>query len=98
MYRWRWLFVVEGVATIGVAIIALFVLLDFPSNSKALSQRERDIAIVRLQDGGVRSHTEDGPRIGKGKSFILALTDVRVIGFIFGYMVPCLCRTSLSVY
>jgi MFS family permease len=37
----------------------------------------------------VRSHTEDGPRIGKGKSFILALTDVRVIGFILGYMVRC---------
>ncbi|KAF1993466.1 pantothenate transporter liz1 [Amniculicola lignicola CBS 123094] len=84
---WRWLFIVEGAATIGVAIIAAFILLDFPSNSKGLTDRERAIAIARLQEGGVRTHTEDGPRIGKGKSFIMAITNWRVWGLILGYMV-----------
>ncbi|KAF2117389.1 pantothenate transporter liz1 [Lophiotrema nucula] len=49
---WRWLFIVEGAATIGWAICAGFILLDFPQNSKRLTERERYIAIHRLQEGG----------------------------------------------
>ncbi|KAJ5724231.1 hypothetical protein N7488_002266 [Penicillium malachiteum] len=45
---WRWLFIVEGAATIGFALIALFILPDFPATSKGLSEREREIAVARL--------------------------------------------------
>lgn len=84
---WRWLFIVEGAATMGWAFISGFILLDFPANSKTLTDRERAIAIARLQEGGVVTRSEDGPRIGKGQSFILALKDWRVWGLILGYMV-----------
>ncbi|KAF2649206.1 MFS general substrate transporter [Lophiostoma macrostomum CBS 122681] len=84
---WRWLFIVEGVATVGWAIISFFILLDFPANSKRLTERERQIAIARLRQGGVVTRSEDTPKLGKGKSFVMALKDVRVIGFILGYMV-----------
>ena len=83
---WRWLFIVEGAATIGFALIAPFILLDFPTTSKKLSERERAIACARLQEGGVTVRDGEG-NIGKRKSFMLALLDWRTWGFIIGYMV-----------
>lgn len=84
---WRWLFIVEGAATIGWAIISSFLLLDFPANTKRLTDRERAIAIARLQEGGVATRQVGDARMGKTKSFILAIKDWRTIGFILGYMV-----------
>ena len=43
---WRWLFIVEGAATVGWAVVAAFLLLDFPANTKRLTDRERAIAVV----------------------------------------------------
>jgi hypothetical protein len=84
---WRWLFIIEGVATIIWACCAYFILLDFPANSKRLTDRERAIAIARLREGGVRTHAEGEERMGKAQSFKLAIMDWRTIGFILGYMV-----------
>ena len=75
-----------GAATIGWALIASFILLDFPATSKRLSDRERYIAINRLIGGGVTVRSEDGLTNSKTKSFWLALRDWRTWGFIFGYM------------
>ncbi|KAL8863963.1 MAG: hypothetical protein Q9174_007502, partial [Haloplaca sp. 1 TL-2023] len=54
---WRWLFIVEGVASIGWACISRFLLLDFPLTSKYLSEEERQLASERLltEDGSVLS-------------------------------------------
>ncbi|KAB2110124.1 hypothetical protein AG0111_0g1944 [Alternaria gaisen] len=84
---WRWLFIVEGAATIVWAMVAYFILLDFPANTKRLTDRERAIAIARLREGGVRTHVEGEERMGKAKSFRLAIMDWRTISFILGYMV-----------
>ncbi|KAF3801992.1 putative transporter [Colletotrichum gloeosporioides] len=83
---WRWLFIVEGVATIGWAGISAFILLDFPATSTRLTPREREIAVARLQEDNVTVRNAD-EKLGKGKSFMLALRDWRTWGFIFGYMV-----------
>lgn len=84
---WRWLFIVEGAATMLVAIISYFILLDFPATTARISGRERAIAIARLAEGGVTASAEGAERMGKGKSFIAAIKDWRTIGFILGYMV-----------
>ncbi|KAJ8108799.1 hypothetical protein OPT61_g7919 [Boeremia exigua] len=84
---WRWLFIIEGVATIVWAIIASFILLDFPANSARLTERERAIALARLREGGIKSYSEGDERIGKLQSFKLAIMDWRTIGFVLGYMV-----------
>lgn len=84
---WRWLFIVEGVATIGWAGISTFILLDFPATSKRLTDRERAIATARLVEQGVTVRTAESEKLGKRKSFMLALKDKRTWGFIFGYMV-----------
>ncbi|KAH7374554.1 pantothenate transporter liz1 [Plectosphaerella cucumerina] len=83
---WRWLFIVEGVATIGWAIISVFLLLDYPSNSKRLTERQRAIAVARLQRDSVATRA-DGEKIGKRQSFLLAVRDWRTWGFVCGYMV-----------
>ncbi|RSL51508.1 hypothetical protein CEP54_011386 [Fusarium duplospermum] len=64
---WRWLFIVEGVATIGWAIVATFLLLDFPANTKHLTDRERAIAIARLQEDSVTVRGE-GEKVIVGSS------------------------------
>ncbi|KAF1832847.1 pantothenate transporter liz1 [Decorospora gaudefroyi] len=84
---WRWLFIVEGAATIVWAICSYFILLDFPANSKRLTDRERAIAIARLRDGGVQTHAHGEERMGKLKSVRLAIMDWRTVAFILGYMV-----------
>lgn len=45
---WRWLFIIEGVITIGVAITAGFVLPDYPASTKWLNEEERNFASWRL--------------------------------------------------
>ncbi|GAA5860919.1 hypothetical protein JCM8547_003888 [Rhodosporidiobolus lusitaniae] len=52
---WRWLFIIEGAITGFIAIIAYFILPDYPATTKRLSLRERALAVYRLErDTGVR--------------------------------------------
>ena len=98
-YRgWRWLFIIEGAATIFVAIMSYFILPDFPSTSARFTERERQIACARLTQSGVTATAEGAERMGKGKSFILAIKDWRTIGFVLGYMVSCLLSFEQSSY
>lgn len=55
--------IVEGAATIGWAIISAFILPDFPANTKRLSDRERELAISRLEADSVTSRTEDATKL-----------------------------------
>jgi predicted outer membrane repeat protein len=51
---WRWLFYIEGAMTIAVAIVAMFVLPDFPSTTKWLTPTETRLAELRMEeDAGV---------------------------------------------
>lgn len=94
---WRYLFLIEGLATIVWAIISYFILFDFPANTARLTERERSIAIARLRDGGVQTHAQGEERMGKGKSFRLAILDWRTIGFILGYMVSSALEKDQSI-
>lgn len=84
---WKWLFIVEGAATIVWSCIAAFLLLDFPANTSRLTPREREIAIARLQEEGVTAKSASGTKLGKTKSFLEAVKNWRTWGFIVGYMV-----------
>ncbi|CAG8256862.1 unnamed protein product [Penicillium salamii] len=84
---WRWLFIVEGAATIGVALIALFMLPDFPANSKRLSQRERNVAVARLASENVTALTEKSQRMTHWQAIVRSIRDWRTWIFVAGYMV-----------
>ncbi|KAJ9634439.1 hypothetical protein H2204_006264 [Knufia peltigerae] len=52
---WRWLFIIEGLLPIIMAVPVYFLLLTFPETSPALTDRERHIAINRFGRGATRS-------------------------------------------
>jgi len=50
LLAWRWLFIIEGAATVFIALCAYFVLPNFPRTTKWLTEEERQLAIWRLQE------------------------------------------------
>ncbi|KAH8593025.1 putative vitamin H transporter [Bisporella sp. PMI_857] len=80
---WRWLFIIEGVATVGVAMIAKFILLDFPHSSSVLSLEERQLATVRIMADSRASGSSNGERLSHWEAFKAAATDPRTYAFMF---------------
>ena len=83
---WRWLFIVEGAASIGWACIARFLLLDFPLTSKQLSEDERTLASQRLLVTD-ETRVRDETRLGPLQAVRHSLSTWRVWLFTAGYMV-----------
>lgn len=44
---WRWIFILEGIATIMLGLAAFFLVSDFPENAKWLSEEEREFVMAR---------------------------------------------------
>jgi MFS family permease len=47
---WEWIFILEGLATIVLAVASFWVIQDFPNNAKFLTEDERKFVIRRLKD------------------------------------------------
>ncbi|KAK2611988.1 hypothetical protein QQS21_001953 [Conoideocrella luteorostrata] len=77
---WRWLFIVEGVITMGVGILAAFVLPDYPATTSWLSDEERAFASWRLLAD--ISEADDGKSTTLLQGLKLALRDYRIYLFI----------------
>ena len=61
MYRVRWLFYIEGALTVAVAILAAFILPDFPTTTRWLTPLERSLALRRMtEDGGINVDDQEG--------------------------------------
>ncbi|KAJ5692772.1 hypothetical protein N7462_002195 [Penicillium macrosclerotiorum] len=84
---WRWLFIVEGAATIGFALISLFILPDFPATSRRLSEREKRVAVDRLATENVTAVTSDSERLSNIQAIKVSVKDWRTWVFVIGYMV-----------
>ena len=52
---WRWIYIIEGIVTIGLSIMLLFVVPDWPTQARWLSADEKRLLIARqvLEDGGL---------------------------------------------
>jgi MFS family permease len=59
---WRWMYWIEGAATMVIAISAIFILPDLPHNSRGFTEEERAVAVLRM--------TED---VGEGTFLIPSL-------------------------
>ncbi|KAF2720612.1 MFS general substrate transporter [Polychaeton citri CBS 116435] len=78
---WQWLFIVEGSATVGIGAICACVMPEFPHNSRALTQIERDLAVWRIEsESGAAEGTENE---GVLRSFVKALSDPKLLLLIF---------------
>ncbi|TFK97124.1 MFS general substrate transporter [Pterulicium gracile] len=104
---WRWLFIVEGAITIFFGLVVPFILADYPSTTKFLSDRERTIAQGRLvKDVGLVDDPDAEEKSGSGvlHGLYLAFTDLKVwtmafvyltfiMGLSFGQYMPTITRT-----
>jgi MFS family permease len=86
---WRWLFLIEGSATVGFALIAMWWLPDFPAttSSKKFSDAEKDLAIRRLQASDQSVRIEGEASMGPWKALKGSLTNWRTWILVVGYMV-----------
>ncbi|KAJ5712382.1 nicotinamide mononucleotide permease [Penicillium malachiteum] len=78
---WRYLFIVEGVATVGIGLISCFFMPEYPHNARLLKPIERDLAVWRIeQESGVGEAHEE---ISTLHGFFLALTDIKIWVLVF---------------
>ncbi|KAI2784535.1 MFS general substrate transporter [Daldinia loculata] len=65
---WRWIFILEGIATILVAILAFFVLYDFPETASFLTEKERAFIVFRLKYQG-QLQGKESPHVAQAEEF-----------------------------
>ncbi|KAG8157186.1 hypothetical protein KVR01_012894 [Diaporthe batatas] len=82
---WKWLFIVEGAATAGFSIVASFLLLDFPENTKRLTDRERQLAMQRMEYSRPNNQTPE-EKLGHVAALRRSVADWRTWVFVVGYM------------
>lgn len=71
---WRWLFIIEGAATVVFAFVTGFIIPDWPATTKWLSEEEKALGVVRLvEDAG-----DEEEEITVMQSLKMASKDYRV--------------------
>lgn len=60
---WRWIFIIEGLATIVAAAASKFLIVDWPETATFLNEEERELLLFRLNAdyGEARMDRLDGP-------------------------------------
>lgn len=76
---WRWLFFIEGALTMFFAVLAIFILPDFPSTSHTwLSAEEVRLAERRMEEDVGVGDEEQTEAAGQMHGLVLAFTDWKV--------------------
>ncbi|KAI5950939.1 hypothetical protein KGF54_004013 [Candida jiufengensis] len=76
---WRYLFIIEGCLTVLIAPLAYWVLPDTPSNTKFLSQQEKDLIQWKLRkDLGNVDDSDKEAQVTEWQGFKLAVTDIKL--------------------
>lgn len=82
---WRWLFIIEGSITVFIALCAIIILPDWPSNTKWLTPTERAVAEWRLIcDAGQVDKDDEAWSYGFKMDFV----DWRL--YLFAFMFLCI--------
>ncbi|KAK0637059.1 major facilitator superfamily domain-containing protein [Bombardia bombarda] len=105
---WRWLFWIEGAATMGVAIMAAFILPDLPTNSRGFTEEELQVAQLRMTEDVGEADTDAADQgvfdglimvVKDAKVYVLMLTfTAYVVGLSFNAFFPTLTKTLGFAY
>ena len=89
---WRWVFILEGIATIVIGIVAYFLVADFPTDASWLSAEEREFVIARTatDDGSASPVT-----VRKVVSFFGSVKNILGGFMYFGKLYTCTCLREL---
>ncbi|KZO90527.1 hypothetical protein CALVIDRAFT_542568 [Calocera viscosa TUFC12733] len=91
---WKWLFLIEGVITVGASFIAMVILPDFPVNTRWLTDEEREYAVHRLQQDNNSSEAGDMTHL---QSFLAAVRDWRTWAFMVAQSL-CTCAGTIMYF
>ncbi|KAH7376609.1 major facilitator superfamily transporter [Plectosphaerella cucumerina] len=76
---WRWLFIIEGAATIACAGMAIFILPDYPSSTRWLTDEQKLVAENRLAiDNGLAGGSAEDEDVTATQGLIMACKDPKV--------------------
>lgn len=78
LHTWSWLFIIEGLMTVVVAFCAIFLLPDYPKNTRWLTTEEKQIAQARLALDVGSADVLDEEHQGAWRSLQQAAKDHRV--------------------
>jgi MFS family permease len=76
---WQWIFLIEGLIPVALALVIWKILPDSPETAKFLTQPERDLLVRRLQDdsGSGQGKATNNDKMGK-QHIIAGLSDWRI--------------------
>jgi MFS family permease len=74
---WRWLYWIEGAATMAIAISAAFILPDLPHNTRGFTDEERKLAVYRITED-VGEADEDSAEESPFAGLLMAVKDVKI--------------------
>jgi len=91
---WRWIFIIEGLLTVVVAIAAYFFIHNYPATAKFLTKEEREQVLARLE------HDSDATRNDKfaWSEVVQALKDPKIYLYGLSYHTTCLPGFTLSYF
>lgn len=77
---WRWLFIIEGSITVAIVPISYLILPDMPSNTKWLSQQEKDLIMWKLRSEVGQDDSDKETLESYLGAFLLTVKDLKVWG------------------
>jgi MFS family permease len=105
---WRWIFIMEGIITCVVAIIAFWVIVDFPEKAtksfRFLNHREVDLVVARIEDDrkdvvleefNLRGYLANGLDV-KVWSYALMFALAAIPTYGLAYFLPIILQTGLG--
>ena len=66
---WRWIFIIEGLATVVFAMVSWFFIVDWPETSRFLTVEERQMLLRRLSDDAAEAKMDRLDSKAKRRAF-----------------------------
>lgn len=93
-HGWFWIFLIEGLATVVVAVASYFLIQEFPANARFLSPREKNVlkALLAEDNDALREEPWSWTEVGR------TLRDVKVYLYMFAWMGQALPLYTVTLF